>query len=77
MTVIYCDVTGKEIEHATQTYSWRTRNRRYKVVRGRDFSIEGYQKLESEVYNVMSKRERFNFKEYKQTLADKIASLTD
>ena len=77
MTVVYDDVTGEEIEYATTTYSWRTRDRRYTAIRGRDFSIEGLNKLESEVYEEMAKNERFSFKNYKKVLRDKITELTD
>ena len=77
MTIMYCDVTGNEIEYATTNYSWRTRDRRYTAIRGRDFSIEGLKKLESEVFNEMAKSERFSFKAYKNALSSKIAELTD
>ena len=77
MTVTYCDVTGNEIEYATTTYSWRTRNRRYDMIRGRDLSVEGLRKLESEVFAEMSRKERFNFREYKKVLGAKLAELTD
>ena len=77
MTITYCDVTGKEVEHSTTEYSWRTRDRRYNMIRGRDFSLEGLHKLDEEVFKVMGKKERFSFKVYKQVLADKIAELTD
>ena len=77
MTIMYCDVTGDEIEYATTTYSWRTRDRRYTAIRGRDFSIDGLKKLESEVYKEMSQSERFSFKAYKAALTNKIAELTD
>lgn len=77
MTVTYCDVTGNEIRSATTNYSWKIRNRRYDVVRGRDFSVEGLQKLESEVYSEMAKNDRFSFTAYKKALATKISELTD
>ena len=77
MTIMYCDVTGNEIDYATTTYSWRTRNRRYVAIRGRDFSLEGLQKLDSEVYSEMAGSQRFSFKAYKKALATKIAELTD
>lgn len=77
MTVTYCDITGKEIEHATTNYSWRTRNRRYDMIRGRDFSIDGMKELESAVFNEMARSERFSFKAYKQALSNKITELTE
>ncbi len=77
MTVIYCDVTGNEVESATTNYSWRTRNRRYDVIRGRDFSIEGMKKLEQAVREEMAKHERFSFRGYKEVLARKVEELTD
>ena len=77
MTVTYCDVTGNEIRSATTNYSWKIRNRRYDVLRGRDFSVEGLQKLENEVYAEMAKNERFSFTAYKNALSTKISELTD
>lgn len=77
MTVTYCDVTGNEIRSATTNYSWKIRNRRYDMVRGRDFSVEGLEKLESEVYSEMAKNDRFSFSVYKKALASKISELTD
>jgi hypothetical protein len=77
MTVMYCDITGKEIEYATTGYSWRTRGRQYIAIQGRDLSLEGLQKLDSEVYNQMSQSERFSFKAYKKALSTKINELTN
>jgi len=77
MTATYCDITGNEIENATTNYAWRIRDSRYDVIRGRDFSVEGMQTLNNAVYEEMGRRERFNFMEYKQVLAQKIDALTE
>jgi len=77
MTVTYCDITGDEIRNATTNYAWKIRNRRYDVIRGRDFSVDGLQKLESAVFDEMAKGDRFSFKAYKEALANKISELTE
>ena len=77
MTATYCDVTGNEIENATTNYAWRIRDSRYDVIRGRDFSVEGMRKLEDAVVDEMAQSDRFNFMDYKRTLANKIQEMTD
>lgn len=77
MTISYCDVTGDEIENATTSYAWSIRDRRYDVIKGRDFSVDGLKQLEDAVRGEMEQEERFNFMEYKKVLADKIRELTD
>ena len=76
MTATYCDITGNEVDNATTNYAWRIRESRYNVIRGRDFSVEGLQKLEDAVYGEMGESDRFSFKEYKRILADKIERMT-
>ncbi len=77
MTVTYCDITGNEVENATTNYAWKIRNRRYDVIRGRDFSVEGLAKLEEEVRQELGQKERYSFLDYKETLARKIDEMTD
>ena len=77
MTVTYCDVTGTEVENATTNYAWKIRDRRYDVIRGRDFSVDGLAKLEEEVRQELGQKERYSFMDYKETLARKIDEMTD
>jgi len=77
MTVTYCDITGNEVENATNNYAWRIRNRRYDVIRGRDFSVDGLRQLEDAVRDELGQKERFSFMDYKETLARKIDEMTE
>ena len=77
MTVTYCDITGNEVENATTNYAWRIRERRYDVIRGRDFSVEGLQQLEDAVRDELGQKERYSFMDYKETLARKIDEMTE
>lgn len=77
MTVLYCDITGNEIVNGTTSCAWRVRNRRFTQIRGRELSLGGISRLEEEINKEMSKRDRFSFKEYKQTLTQKLAELTE
>lgn len=77
MVVTYCDVTGNEIENGTNNYVWRRRERKYETIIGRDFSVEGRQKIEDAVLAEMGQGPRFDFLEYKRILAEKINEMTD
>ena len=77
MTVLYCDITGNEIVNGTTSCAWRARNRRFTQIKGRELSLGGIARLDEEVFKVMSKKERFSFKDYKQTLTQKLSELTE
>ena len=77
MTIMYCDITGDEIANGTTSPAWRARNRRYYQLMGRDMSNNGLQKLEDEVRDVMSKKSKFSFTDYKATLKEKLEQLTE
>ena len=77
MTVTYCDITDNEIENGTTSSAWRIRQRRYTTIQGKDLSSEGVQKLEAEMYSEMKDNDRFNFREYKRILSEKLAQLTE
>lgn len=77
MTITYCDITGKEIENSTTNYAWRIRDRRYDMIKGRDFSVDGLTQLETAVREELQRNERYNYMEYKAILARKIAEMTE
>jgi|APSaa5957512622_1039677.scaffolds.fasta_scaffold405567_1 hypothetical protein len=77
MTITYCDITGNEVSNATTNYAWRIRDRRYDMIKGRDFSVEGLAKLEAAVREELGQNERYNYMEYKAVLARKIAKMTE
>jgi hypothetical protein len=77
MTITYCDITGNEVNNATTNYAWRIRDRRYDMIKGRDFSVEGLAKLEAAVREELGQNERYNYMEYKAVLARKIAKMTE
>ena len=77
MTVTYCDITGNEIQNGTANYVWRHRARKTETILGRDFSVEGRQKLEDAVLDEIAQGPRFDFMEYKRILAEKIQEMTD
>ena len=77
MIVTYCDITGNEIQNGTTSYVWRNRARKTETILGRDFSVEGRQKLEDAVLDEIAQGPRFDFLEYKRILAEKIQVMTE
>jgi len=77
MTVMYCDITKKEIKDGMSAYAWRTRDRVYQTTLGLDTSAEGQAQLEEEIRKEMGKHERFSFKEYKKTYAKKLRQMSE
>ena len=75
MTVIVCDICKNPIPAATRTYSWQTRYDRYETIKDKDMCPDCLGHLETSVNEELGQVDKFQFLEYKNTLAEKLSEM--